>query len=75
VPADLARALKAERSARGISLNQTVIELLRRALGLTPGAAYDNGLGDMAGTWSAADLAEFERNVRVFEQVDEELWR
>jgi hypothetical protein len=72
----LARALKAEARRRRASVNETVKDLLARALGVAAGAEpLDNGLGDLAGTWSAKELAEFERATRSFEEVDEELWR
>ena len=75
VPAELAEALMAEKTRRGGSLNRTVIDLLRRALGLAPDASYDNGLGLHAGDWSQAELQEFEDNTRIFQQIDEEPWR
>ena len=52
VPAEVAQALAAEKTRRGESLNATVIDLLRRALGVNSGAWYDNGLGRHA--WIAA---------------------
>ena len=75
VPAELAHALVAEKTRRGESLNKTVIDLLRRSLGLVPDAPYDNGLGRLAGDWSEADLREFEGSTKMFNQIDEELWR
>jgi len=75
VPPELARALEEEKKKRKQSLNRTVLDLLKQALGLVPWGAYDNGLGRLAGTWSKEELEEFERNTSVFEQVDEELWR
>ncbi len=75
VPAEVSEALMAEKTRRGGSLNATVIDLLRRALRVTPDASYDNGLGRHAGDWSEADLQEFEANTGMFQQVDEELWR
>jgi plasmid stability protein len=75
IPAELARALKAEARRRHASVNQTAKDLLARALGLDPESRYDNGLGALAGTWSTADHAEFERATAGFETVDDELWR
>ena len=75
VPVEVAEALQAEKLRRGASLNQTVLDLLRRALGLAPDAAYENGLSRHAGDWSQAELQEFEDNTRMFRQIDEELWR
>jgi hypothetical protein len=74
VPPSLARALEREARDRGQSLNQTVKELLERALGL-PSGSYDNGLRRFAGTWTDAELSRFERATARFESVDEELWK
>ncbi|MEZ4226791.1 MAG: hypothetical protein R3B13_37965 [Polyangiaceae bacterium] len=74
VDKDLARALERETKRRGRSLNQTVLGLLRQALGLEPEQPRSNGLAKLAGTWSAEELERFERDTRVFEAVDEELW-
>lgn len=75
VSPDVARALEAERRRRGATLNQTVLDLLSRALGLESGAAPTNGLERFAGRWSAEDLAEFEKATEVFERIDDEVWR
>jgi plasmid stability protein len=71
----LARALESETNRRGTSLNQTVLDLLRRALGVEAGTRRSNGLRELAGSWSARELAEFESRVAIFERVDAELWR
>ncbi len=75
IPPDLGRALEREVRRRGQSLNQTVKELLERALGLAPDGRYDNGLGRLAGTWSDEDAAEFDKATEVFERIDEEDWK
>ncbi|MBI4616649.1 MAG: hypothetical protein HY720_23765 [Planctomycetes bacterium] len=75
VPEDLARALAEEKERRRKSLNQTVLDLLHGALGLAPGSAFDNGLGDLAGSWNEEDFRQFEGAISMFEQIDEELWR
>lgn len=74
VPADLARELEREKVRRGESLNQVAIDLMKEALGLNAGGKRSNGLGELAGSWSAEELAEFERVTAQFEQVDAELW-
>jgi hypothetical protein len=75
VPPDLARRLDEERRRGGRSLNQTVLDLLARALGLTASARRSNGLAQLAGAWSDSDHAEFDRAIAEMEQVDDELWR
>lgn len=75
VDARLAAALTRETKRRGTSLNQTILDLLRAALGMGAPVPRSNGLEKFAGTWTAEDLAEFETNVAMFDQIDPELWR
>ena len=74
VPAELAERLNDEKRVRGRSLNQTVLELLAQALGVTSGRR-SNGLGELAGTWSPEEHEVFERAIAESERIDEELWR
>jgi len=71
----LARALTHEQRRRGGSLNQTVLELLRRAVGLGTGKKHSNGLAKLGGKWTEKEFQEFQRNTAIFEQIDEELWK
>jgi hypothetical protein len=75
IPANLAHALEQARRRRGTSLNQTVIDLLNQCLAVGTETPPRNGLGRLAGTWSAEEHARFERAVAATEQIDEELWR
>lgn len=74
VPPSLSAALIQEKKRRGTSLNQTTLDLLRHALGLGE-VPYDNGLSKFAGTWSKQELAAFQKNIDVFEQIDEDIWQ
>lgn len=73
LPPEVAAALDREKRRRGKSLNQTAIELLGQGLGVS--GQRSNGLGRLAGGWSAEELREFETAVAPFEQVDAEIWR
>lgn len=73
LPPDIAEALEREKQRRGKSLNQTVIDLLGRGLGVR--GVRSNGLGRMAGGWSEDEFRDFERATAPFEGIDEELWR
>jgi hypothetical protein len=66
--------LEDEKSRRRASLNGTVIELLRQGLGVGS-SPRSNGIGRLAGKWTAEQLQEFEENVAVLEGIDPELWR
>lgn len=74
VPSDLSRRLLEEKLARGASLNQTVLDLLSQAVGLGS-RPRSNGLGALAGTWSADDHTEFEHAIAETEDIDDDLWR
>jgi kynureninase len=75
LPREVYEALAAEKRRRGTSLNQTVIDLLASALGVSSGELRTNGLERLAGTWREADYEEFQQATAPFGDVDEELWR
>jgi hypothetical protein len=75
VPAEIADALDEERLRSHASLNQTVIELLGRALGVGKYGETRNGLAKLAGTWTEEEHERFEAAIALTEQIDEELWR
>jgi plasmid stability protein len=75
LPPEIAEALQKRRQRSKTSLNQTVIELLGRALGMEGQGRPSNGLARLAGTWTEDEHQRFEAAVAVTEQIDEELWR
>ncbi|MDP9120983.1 MAG: hypothetical protein M3O15_06380 [Acidobacteriota bacterium] len=75
LPSDVAEALEKRKDRSRASLNQTVIDLLRRALGVRGRGEETNGLSALAGTWTKEEHERFEAAVAVTEQLDEELWR
>jgi plasmid stability protein len=75
LPPEVGEALDRRRARSRTSLNQTVIDLLRHALGVRRPGEESNGLARLAGTWSQEEHEQFEAAVAVTEQIDEELWR
>lgn len=73
VPEELAAALAREKRRRGISLNQTVIDLLRQGLAIS--AARSNGARRLAGTWTEKEHCRFLAATAGFENIDKEFWR
>ena len=71
----LERRLRDRARRSSMSINATILVLLRRALGLDPRWGPYTDLDDLAGGWSEADLEQFEARTSAFEQIDEELWR
>lgn len=75
IPEDLQREIQSRARARGESLNKSVIRLLKQAVGLDRPEKKKRNLSAMAGKWGAREATEFERNVRIFETIDEDLWK
>lgn len=72
---DLEKRLRALASRESRSLNATILEILRRSLGVGAGKTLHTDLDGLAGGWTESDLAEFQERTRPFEQIDEGLWR
>lgn len=72
LPGEVALALEEETRRRGISLNQTAIDLLSASQGVQK---RRNGLARLAGTWSEEEHEEFLKAIQHVETVDEELWK
>ncbi len=78
VDAPLGRVLKGEAKRRKLSVNRTVLALLREAVGQSEkegGAArtFDD-LDHLAGTWKGKDVAELLGSVAAQRAIDDEMW-
>ena len=71
----LSTALEDEKRHRGLSMNRTVLELLRQGLGISDKGPRSNGLAEQAGSWNDEELERFEQATAQLGQVDEDLWR
>lgn len=75
---ELERRLTQLAERENLSLNKTVLLLLRKATGLEATAVRANRVGDsldeFIGVWSPAEQQEFNAATRVFEEIDETLW-
>ena len=74
----LARRIREVAKARGLSLNQAAVLLIRQGAGLAPveaSARVGDSMKALIGTWSREEEAEFRRAVRPFEKVDAAFWK
>jgi hypothetical protein len=75
---ELERRLTQLAERENLSLNKTVLLLLRKVTGLEATAVRANRVGDsldeFIGVWSPAEQQEFNAATRVFEELDETLW-
>ena len=75
IPEPVDCALRALARETGMSLNKTAISVLRKGLGLDSSQQPGVDLSGVVGGWSAEEVEEFQRNLEIFEQIDEEVWR
>jgi hypothetical protein len=59
---------------RSTSINATILDLLRKALGLGGKRPPYSDLDRLAGGWTEEDLKEFRKSTAPFEQIERELW-
>lgn len=78
VDSKLHHDLKAEADRRGLSVNRYIVSVLRGAQGDDVSdrraATEYHDLDHLAGTWSQADSADFERQLAAQRSIDEDLW-
>ena len=74
---DLERSLQARAQETSESLNRTILNLLREALGLNKKRRRKthHDLDALAGTWNQADLKEFERSTASLNEIDKDMWQ
>jgi hypothetical protein len=71
------RRLKQLARRRGISLNRLILEMLQGSgqAQAARGQLDHTDMDDLAGTWTAAEARQFEKDTATFRQIDETLWR
>lgn len=73
---ELDNLIRKKANASGASLNKTIKELLRQALGVSKMETKKNSLDRFFGVWSKKETDEFDRVIKEeFEVVDEEGWK
>jgi len=75
IPDTLEKEIRRVARDRGTSINKTVRELLQEALGLGTEPEKRRDLSELTGVWNKEEAQEFTEATRVFEEVDEELWK
>jgi hypothetical protein len=76
IDAEMADALKKRAKYEGRSINATVLNLLREAVGLTKKkrTRVYHDLDDLVGTWTEKDEQLFKKATKYFDRIDEEIW-
>lgn len=76
---ELERRIRQLAEQEHISLNKAALKLMHRGSGLDRATPESNVIGnrldDFIGSWSAAEAADFDEAVAVFEEIDAEQWQ
>lgn len=75
IPDDLDRSIRDYSQKKGQSINKTVLDLLKKEFGLPIEGNKKRDLSFISGTWTQEEFDEFEENVKVFEQIDKDIWK
>ncbi len=71
----LSELLRRESQKRGESINKIVIATLENSLASTGSPRRFGDLDHLAGTWSQAELEDFNQAIAALERIDPEDWR
>lgn len=76
---DVEQAIEREAKSKGISRNRAALRLLRRGAGLEKEALQPQTIGDsldwFIGSVSEQEARDFQESLKVFDTIDEELWK
>lgn len=75
IPDQVGERIRKLSAENGESINKTTLKLLMKATGCEVAGRKKRDLSSLAGTWSKKEAEDFEEAVKIFEQVDEELWK
>ncbi len=81
IDAALEERLRAEAQKKGASLNRTVIELLKKAVGIaTPAAGQGkpvefHDLDDLIGKWTKKEARDFDKILSEQRRIDPDIWK
>jgi hypothetical protein len=74
IPSDVEHFIRDIAQKKNQSINKTILEFLRKGLGLPDQGKKRRDLSTLAGTWNEQDLTEFNENTKFFEDLDDEMW-
>lgn len=74
---EIEREIRRKAKESGRSLNCVAQEFLAEGAGLGKGKKARRGasLAALAGGWTEKDAREFEESIRIFEEIEGEMWR
>ncbi len=73
----LDRVIKSRAKQNTLSVNQWVLQALKKVTGTgkEPVFKKHHDLDALAGGWSKEEVKAFQKNTKIFERTDEDLWK
>jgi len=73
----LDRVIKSRAKQKNLSVNQWVLDALKKVTGMgkEPVFKKHTDLDALAGGWSKEEAKAFQKNTRIFERIDEDVWK
>ena len=75
IPSNLELRIRKLASRNKESINKTVLKMLMKSVGIDNSNKKKRDLSAIAGTWTQKDEEEFNEAVKIFDTVDEEIWK
>ena len=73
----LDRVIKSHARQNNLSVNQWILQALKKMTGIGKESVFKkyHDLDALAGGWSKEEEKAFQKNTKVFERIDEDLWK
>lgn len=79
IPPEIEKAIRNESKRKNISLNKTIVSLLKKAVGgrvkKSSKEIVYHDLDHLSGAWSKEKAQQFERNLEDQRQIDKDVWK
>lgn len=77
IDADLDRVIKAQAQQNKLSVNQWILQALKKMTGRGKETVFmkHHDLDSLAGGWTKEETKAFYKNTQAFEQIDKEVWK
>lgn len=74
---ELDRAIKSRANQNNLSANQWILQALKKVTGTGKELLFKkhHDLDHLAGGWSKEETTAFKKNTKVFERIDEDVWK
>ena len=75
---EMEKVLRRKAKESGKSLNKVVLELIQAGTGTGAGRKRSSkgaSLAEFAGGWTEEEAREFEDAIKIFEEIDEAMWK